>query len=487
MTLKTTIQATLHNLGPEAETALQATGRIFQSAQRVAYQRLKKEKGRDEIDRPLRSQFGLDARYARDAILEAQATRDGLRALIPQYIADTEAKIDKVKRRLRHYRTGRWRPRRKALAEAIAGLERRLEKLQAKRDRWQAHLDEGTLPPVIFGGAAAFRARRRGVISHAQWQSRRRAQFWSRGEAPRGNQHARIMSKGAGFSLSLATLPMVNGRLRYVSGDLWVPEKQRDLLRQSLMRAYSVRVMRGEGKHGWKVHITVNEAVRGEKVRQAANRAIVGALDCNVDRLSAAVASPEGNLLARHTVWMHDLEDARANTAAHMISQALDEVLDFAEEQGAACLVVERLKFAQDHDTQSRFNRRTTRFRSTMVQLAIRKALRRGLNVIEINPAYSSVIGKHKYAEAYRLSGHEAAAFVLARRGQGREERLPKRIVAQLPRLGEQLVAAAETKPASDTMRSLYLKWAEKLADWKRQHHWSLWSIWDKASSLVGS
>lgn len=177
MTLKTTIQATLHNLAPEAETALLDTGRIFQSAQRVAYQGLKKDQERDEIDRPLRAQFGLDARYSRDAILEAQATRDALRELLPQYIADTEAKIDKVEWRLRQYRTGKWRPWRKPLAEATAGLERRLAKLQAKRDRWQAHLDDGTVPPVIFGGAAAFHARRRGEMSHAQWQNRRRAQF----------------------------------------------------------------------------------------------------------------------------------------------------------------------------------------------------------------------------------------------------------------------------------------------------------------------
>ena len=485
--VKTTIQATLHNLMPEAETSLLETARIFQAAHRVAYQRLKEDQERDEIDHPLRARFGMDARYARDAILEAQATRDSLRELLPQYLADTEAKIRKTEHRLKQYREGKWRPRRTPLAQAIAALERRLAKLQAKRDQWQAHLDGGTIPPVIFGGAEAFHARRQGKVSHTEWQNRRRAQFWSRGESPRGNQHARVTASSEGFTISIATLPMVNGRLRYVTGDLWAPEKQCDLLRRSLTRAYSVRVIRGSGNDGWDVHITVNEVVSGESVRQASDKAIVGALDCNADRLSVAVASPQGNLLAWHTVWIHGLEDARADTAAHIISNALNEALDFLEEQGAGCLVVEKLKFAQDHDTHRRFNRRTTRFRSTMVELATRKALRRGLNVVETNPAYSSIIGKCKYADAYRISGHEAAAFVLARRGQGRDERLPKRIVAQLPHLREQLIAAAEAKPANDKMRYVYLKWAGKLADWKKQHHWSLWSIWDKASNLVSA
>jgi len=486
MVLETTIQATLHNLTPEAEAALIETARIFQSARRTAYRRLAEGLERDEIDHPLRAQFGMDARFARDAILEAQATRDAMRELLPRYIADTEAKMRKVERRLKQYREGRRRPRRTSLAQAVSGLERRLARLQAKRDEWQTYSLAGTLPPVIFGSTAVFHARRRGEISHAEWQARRRAQFWSRGESPRGNQHARVESNGDGFAISIAILPSVDGRLRYISGDLWVPEKQRDLLRSSLTDAYSVRVRHRVGGTGWGVHITVREQVSGEIVRRADAGAKVGGLDCNADRLALAIVSPQGNLLGRHIVWMRDLEAAREETATPIISNALDEALDFLEDREASCLVVERLKFVQDHDTHRRFNRRTVRFRSTMVELAVRKALRRGFAVVQVNPAYSSVIGEHKYAVAYGMSEHEGAAFVLARRGQGRDERLPKRIVAQLPRLRERLIVAAEAKPAGDRMRYVYLKWADELSAWKEQHHWSLWSIWAKASGIVG-
>jgi len=483
--IQTTIQATLHNLAPlEAEAALIETARIYQSAHRTAYRRLKQGQERDDIDHPLRIQFSMDARFARDSILEAQATRDSQRELLPQYIADTQAKMRKVERRLKQYREGKRRPSRASLPQTISGLERRLAGLQAKRDLWQAHLDAGTVPPVIFGKAEMFHARRRGEISRAEWQARRRAQFWSRGETPRGNQHARIKANGEGFTISLATLPVVNGRLRYVTGDLWVPEKHRDLLRRSLTNAYSVRVMRRDEDDGWDVHVTVRESAPGEKVHRVSDKAIVGGLDCNTDRLALAIASPQGNLLARHTVKMRELEDARADTATHIVSNALKEALSFLKEQGASCLVVERLKFAQNHDTDHRFNRRTSRFRSTMVELAVRKALRQGLNVVEVNPAYSSVIGKHKYAEAYGMSDHEAAAFVLARRGQRRDERLPRRIVARLPQLRERLIAEA-AQSASDETRRLYFKWADKLSAWKKQHHWSIWSIWDKASNLI--
>jgi IS605 OrfB family transposase len=477
--LETTLRTTLHGLTAEDAGALERTAQIFQVARRTAYQLLKDGMTADGADRTLRERFGMDARFARDAVLEAQAIGKALRELMPDYLADTTAKLLKVERRLQRSR------QKGAPADKIAYLEHRVAKLAAKRDEWQGHLEAGTLPPVIFGSAEAFHARRRGEITHAEWQAGRRDQFWSRGaESDDGNQHGRISPVDETFRIALATLPAVRGRLRYLSGTLWVPEGYRDLLRMSLAESYSVRVLR-DGTGGWEVHVTVREHMAGEIVEQAAPADTVGGLDCNTDRLAAAVASPQGNLLAHQVVWMQRLPDARGNQAMHIISNALDEALDFLTHSGVGCLVVENLKFAQDHDTQHAFNRSTTRFRSTMVKLAIRKALRLGLKVVLVNPAYSSVIGKHKYAAAYGLSGHEAAAWVLARRGQRREERLPDRIVKQLPKLEARLMTLALACPPKDSQRRLYQKWANQLAHWKEQHSWSLWPVWEQASGLL--
>jgi IS605 OrfB family transposase len=51
---------------------------------------------------------------------------------------------------------------------------------------------------------------------------------------------------------------------------------------------------------------------------------------------------------------------------------------------------------------------------------------RNGIQVIEVNPAYTSVIGKLKYAPIYNIDKDIAAAYVIARRGLGFKERLPK-------------------------------------------------------------
>ena len=58
------------------------------------------------------------------------------------------------------------------------------------------------------------------------------------------------------------------------------------------------------------------------------------------------------------------------------------------------------------------------------------RGYRQGVEVHQVNPAFSSVIGRVKFMERYGLSVHLAAALVLARRLLGCSERIPRRWVA---------------------------------------------------------
>ena len=53
------------------------------------------------------------------------------------------------------------------------------------------------------------------------------------------------------------------------------------------------------------------------------------------------------------------------------------------------------------------------------------RGYREGVEIIEVNPAYSSVVGRVKFMERYGLTVHQAAALVLARRLLGCSERIP--------------------------------------------------------------
>jgi hypothetical protein len=56
----------------------------------------------------------------------------------------------------------------------------------------------------------------------------------------------------------------------------------------------------------------------------------------------------------------------------------------------------------------------------------------RGVDVVQVNPAYSSVIGLVKYARMYGLASDEAAGIVIARRGMRLSEKMPIPITALL-------------------------------------------------------
>ena len=53
-----------------------------------------------------------------------------------------------------------------------------------------------------------------------------------------------------------------------------------------------------------------------------------------------------------------------------------------------------------------------------------RKAAYEGVEVIKVDPAYTSLIGKLKYVRDKGMSVHQAASYVIARKGIGYKEKI---------------------------------------------------------------
>ena len=113
-----------------------------------------------------------------------------------------------------------------------------------------------------------------------------------------------------------------------------------------------------------------------------------------------------------------------------------------------------------------------------------RKAIRCGVRLFKVNPAYTSIIGKYKYATAYGLSFHQAAAFVIARRGLGFRESIPKKIQGLIESLISKLnslLPAMEAKGRRQVEGLL-----NKLANWRNIHSWSFWYTFNFCLRKVG-
>ena len=87
------------------------------------------------------------------------------------------------------------------------------------------------------------------------------------------------------------------------------------------------------------------------------------------------------------------------------------------------------MKFSKTHDTNKKFNRRTSQFvYSKVAQYLSSRCYKEGIELRKVNPRFTSLIGEYKYQSTFGISGHEAAAFVIARRGLGLKEQMPKPI-----------------------------------------------------------
>jgi len=87
-------------------------------------------------------------------------------------------------------------------------------------------------------------------------------------------------------------------------------------------------------------------------------------------------------------------------------------------------VVIEALDFAKKkaelQKTDARYARMLSSFACNQTASSIKAAcFRAGVQVMEVNPAYTSVIGAVNHAQTKGISVHQGAAFAIARRGSG--------------------------------------------------------------------
>ena len=119
--------------------------------------------------------------------------------------------------------------------------------------------------------------------------------------------------------------------------------------------------------------------------------------------------------------------------AEALIGDAVAGVVEYAREVGKP-IVIENLDFRQKKAVLEGESRRYRRMLSSfsygkVKAYFISRGYREGVEIKEVNPAYSSVVGRVKFMERYGLTVHQAAAMVLARRLLGCSERIPRRRV----------------------------------------------------------
>ena len=181
-------------------------------------------------------------------------------------------------------------------------------------------------------------------------------------------------------------------------------------------------------------------------------------VDLNADHLAIAETDASGNCIKAFSVPLVTYGKS-THRAEAIIGDAVASVVRHARDVGKP-IVIEQLDFRQKKAALEGESRRYSRMLSSFSYGRIKayflsRGYRQGVEVHQVNPAFSSVIGRVKFMERYGLSVHQAAALVLARRLLGCSERVPRRRVAP----AGNGVHVAFTVPARKRVKHVWTHW----------------------------
>ena len=182
----------------------------------------------------------------------------------------------------------------------------------------------------------------------------------------------------------------------------------------------------------WYLHTTV-ELPDIPWISHRRNGAI--GIDLNVDSIAWAHCDKQGNLSSHGQIKI-DLNDKSSHQTTDILSKGIGQIIDIAVERECP-IVIEKLDFSSKksrlREHGKRYARMLSQFAySKFADLVQSKAKLAAVQVISVNPAYSSLIGMVKYMSLYGLNSGTAASLVLARRCFRFSERMPRNLYALL-------------------------------------------------------
>jgi IS605 OrfB family transposase len=355
--------------------------RKFSSMVRFAYKRLLEKMERKELKKMLSQKYGINTRYSDSAIFLAQQTLDSClqRGQNPKKLVFGSRELfEKLKKK---HLTGK-----------------RREKLRQK------------------------------------WEERRYGFLYSRGDKSKGgNLNLRLVNMNNQWYL----------RINLGNGEyLWAKvvrsaKKERDRWisfvwdltqaeRTGNWFAYTVRLKLRNGK----IYAQISKEEKFPEITITRENGVIG-IDINAYPFHLALAwtSRDGNLEKYERISLNGLLDGNTDKREYLSWQIAHQVVEIAKREGKAIVVenLEKIPKGRRGDGMPKLRQKLQKwiYKGLLEKIEV-VGKREGVQVIKVSPAYTSVIGKIKYAPIYRIDKDVAGAYVIARRGLGFEERLPK-------------------------------------------------------------
>jgi IS605 OrfB family transposase len=435
-------------------------GELYNQVERRLYKALLRGESLNKLKQEYQLKFGINARHFNSIKVSIQGKIRSRNECYQRQIAELTERIDGLEKAIDNRRKkldlthldqrvkkvgascslkkGKRTPRQNLKFE-LHQKNRKLVRLKAKLNQLKSEK-----PQITFGSKKLFKAQfnreANGYKSHQEWlldwRKARNGSFVLVGSSDEkaGNQNCQLTPTGElAITIPVALLPEFKSHPNFkkVQGSSrLVVEGVKFLYGQSninyaLMKGQPITFRFSRKQDKWYINCTVS--LTEVPYQSQKSQGYIG-IDLNPGVIGWAYINREGNLLEKGQIRIN-LKDRTSHQVKATLGDAVRDLVILARERGCP-IVIERLDFTKKKATMKeqgvKYSRMLSNFAYSKFEgLLTSHAAKWGIEVIKLNPAYSSLIGLTKFLRRYGLSSDTAAALVLARRALRCSERIP--------------------------------------------------------------
>ncbi|MCM3654282.1 IS200/IS605 family accessory protein TnpB-related protein [Metabacillus litoralis] len=332
----------------------------------------------------------------------------------------------------------------------LKALKNRLGRLEFRLDRLQKQLKtlRNQIKSVVFGGEKLFKGQH--TLHHYRNNHRLWLENWEQSRYSKMTISGRKDAKYGNFVFSYVSetknlhFTTLNGVVVDIQ-NLIFPYGQENVekaiqtqvnMPSRLKKKYGSAVAWSIEDHGdYYIFKCIVDLPEEKNINHSKSAGVVG-VDLNVDHIAWSNINVKGQLI-KSGAFEFDLEGKSSGQATKIIEAEAIRLVDLASKLTKP-LVIEKLNTTKSKSSNlygnKKANKKMSMFAYRKLISAIKnRADKMSVAIFEVNPAYTSQIGKIKYMKRLGISIHQAASYVIARRAMGFKEKLPPVLHSLLP------------------------------------------------------
>jgi len=179
-----------------------------------------------------------------------------------------------------------------------------------------------------------------------------------------------------------------------------------------------------------KIYGYVSFEIQEPKIKITKENGVIG-IDINARPFHLAIAeiNKDGNLISYKRIKLGHLNNFSKNRKEYEEWLVAHRIINLAKEKNKAIVIenINNLPRGKRGDGKRKLRKVLLRFSYERILNKIeRLCLLNGIEIIKVNPSYTSIYGKLKYSPQLNIDKDIAGAYVIARRGLGLKEKVPK-------------------------------------------------------------